>query len=78
MARAIGIELFGPASDEDGLRPVLGDTVAVVTESGRVQFVTISGTGYVVDGMVLYASNGQRLTPSDCYFVYTVDEGSVE
>lgn len=78
MAKALNIELFGPASNEDGLRPTIGDTVAVVSESGRVQFTNITGAVHGEDGMILYSSSGQRLMPAECYFVYTVDSSSVE
>jgi hypothetical protein len=78
MGRSLNIELFGPASNEDGLRPVIGDTVAIVSESGRVQFTSITGAVHGEQGMVLYSASGQRLMPEECYFVYTLDEGSVE
>ena len=78
MLRKLNIELFGPCSDEDGMQPVTGDTVAFVSENGRVRFLTISGANQGPEGMVLYAMGGEKLLLSDCYFVFTVDESSAE
>jgi len=74
----INLELFGPVNADPKMLPETGDQVAVVGESGRVRFTTIFKAQPTVDGPVLYGSNGERLNPGECYFMYTVDEASAE
>ena len=78
MDRVLGLQLYGPCSEEDDVVPLLGDTVAIIMENGRVRLLTVSGAGTSVDGSVLYASGGEKLRVSDCYLLYTVDDASVE
>lgn len=74
----INLELFGPVGSDLKMLPESGDQLAVVGENGRVRFTTIAKAQPTVDGPILYGSDGVRLNPGECYFVYTVDEASAE
>ena len=73
MNRTLDIELWGPCSEESEAKPALGDTVAVIRESGRVSLLSITGVNTVGDQTVLYATGGEKLVLTDCYLLYTSD-----
>lgn len=79
MYRRLEIELYGPCSLEDNLKPEMNDTVAIIENDGRVRFVNITGANIDHTGTpVLYGHGGERLLYSDCYLIYTSDPDSTD
>lgn len=78
MNRELDIKMYGPLTEDGDVKPTLGDTVAIIMENGRVRLLTLTGVTKTLDGMVLYASGGERVMLTDCYLLYTVDPTSVE
>lgn len=76
MERILGIELYGPLNEESSVKPVLGDTVGTLMEDGRLRLLTITGAHPTPEGMVLYATGGEKLLLDDCYLLYTVDNNA--
>ena len=77
MSQILGLELYGPCSENKGIKPELGDTVAVITESGRVRVYEIVKVDVNLNGPVYYARGGIPLVASDCYLIYAVDVDAV-
>lgn len=78
MSKKLSIELYGPLSEDSGIKLVTGTTVGVIGESGQLRLLTITGIGgETPQGTVLYASGGEQLLLSDCYLLYTSDAQSV-
>ena len=78
MNRRLELELYGPCTEESELTPQMNDTVATIGENGQVRFHVISGVNMGPEGMVLYATGGERLIRDECYLLYSSDPTSVE
>lgn len=78
MNRKLELEMYGPCGGDSELSPSLNDTVAVIGESGQVRFLTISGVNVGPEGLVLYATGGERVLPEECYLLYSSDPSTAE
>lgn len=70
MKNTLGLELRGPCTDDGDTKPALGDTVGVIQEDGRVRILSITGAIPTPEGMVLYATGGEKVALADCYLLY--------
>jgi hypothetical protein len=70
MKNTLQLELRGPCTEESETKPGLNDTVGVILDDGRVRIMTISGAVPTPEGMVLYATGGEKVALTDCYLLY--------
>ena len=73
MKKKLGIELYGPCTEESELIPQINDTVATIEENGQVRFHSITGANMLPEGLVLYGAGGERLFREQCYLLYAPD-----
>lgn len=69
----LNIELRGPCSEESGIMPELNSSVALIDANGQVKIMTISGVAPTPQGVVLYATGGEKVAVESCYLIHVVE-----
>jgi hypothetical protein len=74
----LNIELRGPCTEDSGLKPELNQSIALVDEHGQIKIMTVSGVAPTPDGVVLYATGGEKVAQDDCYLLHVVNPMDID
>jgi len=77
MTQTLNIEMYGPCDSFNGPMPEVNDTVAVIRAGGVVSLLLVTKVEESLHGTDVWTNTAERLRPSDCYLLYSVDRSII-